>query len=1138
MINATSDSIVFQYTGATLDAAIRVALTRAAETLLSAYQLEKADLARVTSHTNPRAAYPMFVTHFVLKATTPFDEAYVRTAYLAHNSNQGKVSLEHFTKLMRPPNAGNPTYTNVFAKTIKLGLGLFLLALHSSGAITLPAQFRWPSARSTRERVNWKRREVGAAVCSELLAFVRQLDSQDEKLAHPAFSTIGGDRKRREWFLTYGTRLLLMTGWHRPEDVNLSDLLAIKAAKCDTSPQAMAVSSIRAVIDVLRSAFGERVNVTVEQWADALLGQEGANIRTRAASGRTAPGQPGPRPEVIALLGQGPRPDRDLVEELLEVQASWGLPRTIAGLSRQPGLDDNMQELMAVWLALENLYLEKTNRESYKGINTALSWWNIYLFYYLPYWFSRNQGTKLLFPRTPSMLESSVFVSRLLDVHEARPVTFIEFMNEQSRHREWENNGYYGTLLQLSKFFAFIENISEEMATCKGFKQPIAEYDYPRTSRSRSTRKHPVPRRFFAIYLDYYEAVLAHHEVVTQRVLSGELTYHDIQTISANINIIDTFATDKLVGFVPMLFTKTKAIRLQFIPNVLDVKWKKSIDGRNLYLPHPHGLHQNLVALHTGLRHNHIQWLDRDGFDQLVDEFDVDFTLLHVNTDKQMNKPWAPNINMRVIELLRAQRAWTAAVFEPGFHQKHFYNNNPKTKWPKIRPLFAYMKDGRPHSDKLYTEVWQSMLCGLQGLLPELEEYGPRRPLLRLLPPGLQPDDPHLDEKLQKYGAALDPDAKECPLNVMSRITPHSARVSVVSQYITFLPADLIGKRITGQKPGVVTYYVSLDQETVEAEQVHQAARMRDAALRNALEPAVSGNRTAGPFIHPDNVNSNLARALRANASEAIVRYGCMSISFNEGATKGIDVLLETQAIDAVANKTEICPYGNNCPPHVVKQLRGFRRCGLCNFAVRSIDHLPAIVAKIRQQSESIDELEATLEADSKTVSSKFTVDELDLLEEKRAQLCEELTGWRLNQEILEHTRKRVESGEDSRKWVVPRPEILERALTLAEIPTTMTEYLLARLGECIAYPTLESPQIRARFDLLRRELLARAGSLKEAFSLASPVDPAAEVAAALKTLTESAGISIRDVATMLETGSHLDGLPPVPTRMLGSEPQ
>jgi len=1121
MINATRDSIIFSEEGSALDSQIRKALALSADTLLDIQGQKDLDLSKVTTKTHLKACYPMFIRSCVLPTQRPLDKSYVTTALKAYSDTHNKVTPEQFDELLLPTNTGNATYKKAYTTSIRPGLGLFLLALHSSGAVTLPADFHWPYGKFETGDGEWRRREIGALVCSELLRFIRQLDSQEDNLPHPAFASVSGERKRREWFLSYGTRLLLATGWHRPEDVNIPDLLALRQGKGDAKVLTKTTSATQALLDVLKLAYGNRVGVTVEEWTREIRAPEA--MRARAIANQ----------DLQAFRQGGPSADQDLLQVLLEVEPIWGRLKIISSLSRQPGLEFNMQDLMARWLALENLYLEKTQRESYKGIDSAFSWWNLYLFYYLPFWFSRNPTTSLVFPRTPSMLDSRVYISKLLEVKEDRPVTFIEFMNEQSRHREWENNGYYGILKQLEQFFDFIAKYSEEIPGCEGFKQPFESFDFPRTSRAKATRKHPVPRRFFGVYLDYHEAILAHHQVVTQRVLSGEINGATLKSITANINVIDTVATSSLVGFVPMLFTKTKSIRLQFIPNVLAVGWRTTESGRKLYLPHPHGLHQNMVALHTGLRHNHLQWLDRDGFDCLVDDNDTDFTLLLVNTDKQKDKPWAPHVAMRVIQLLRAQRAWSDLIVEPGFHVKHHYNNNPKTKWPMFRPLFACIKDGRPHSDGVYMDVWQAMLCGLQGLMPELTEYGTHKQLLRLLPPGHRPDDPDLREKLHAYGAELTDDQGVCMLNVMSRITPHSARVSVVSQYITFLPTDLIGKRITGQKSGTVSYYVSLDQETVEAEQVHQAARMRDAALRNAMEPVTSGNRTAGPFVQADAINSNISRAMRANVSEAIVRFGCMSISFNEDSIKGVDVLRETRALDAVANKTEICPYGNTCPPQIVKELRGLRRCGLCNFAVRSIDHLPAVAAKIRQVAENVDELEALLAADAKTLSSKYTVEELDLLEEERARLCEDLTGWLLNQEVLEITRQRLERGEDTRVWVVPRPEMLERAIRRVEVPTTMTGYILARLGECVAFPSLESPQIRARFDLLRRELLARSGSLKAAFSSPTPIDPAAEVAGALKSLMEAAGIGVREVANMLDADSHLVGLTSTPPRLL-----
>jgi hypothetical protein len=1126
MVNLTSASIVFNKTGPELNLAIRAALKRSANTLLSVYDLAHIDLSLVTTKTHLRGAFAKFVRLSVLRdATRVFGEDYVNVALDAYRQKVGHMTREHFSALMFPSGIGTLEFKQSYASAIRPGLGLFLVALHSSGAITLSANFPWPSIRNDSDSdAIGKRREIGVLVSSKLLAFVRSLDSQSDSLPHRAFESVGGDRKRREWFLTYGTKLLLATGWHEPEDVNIGDLMLIKQAEPVISEKTMPLA-YKALLAVLNARYGKRVSVAAEDWAAAL----------RNEAGRVTTGKFGPYGvDASHLLLSGPRNDRDLLAELLHVDPTWAKPERIRALTRLPGIDADIKALSEQWLSLEELYVNKIARESYKQINTALRWWNIYLFFYLPYWFARNPGMSFPFPVSPSLMLKTIFVSRLLPIKEETPVTFVEFMNAQSTHRGWANNSYYGTLLQLQGFFDFIERFSDELPGCEGFTQPIAPHDYPPTSRRRATTKKPVPRRFFSLYLDLHEALIAYHYVVTNLVLSDSISAEQLKTLT-QYNSIDTFATSDLVGFVPVLFTNRKTIALQFIPNVLDVLSRTLADGRTVLLPHPHTLHQNLVALHTGLRHNHIQWLDRDRFDSLVQDDVEEFPLLFVNTDKQKREPWTPHVDMRVIEILRAQRDWVELIKGDGFHVEHFYNNNPSTKWPKFRPLFAFTKDGRPHDDDRYTETWHQTLCALQGLLPELGEYGRTRPLLRLLPPHHKPNDPELDKKLEQFGQRFGA-GQSCPLNVMTSITPHSARVAVVSHFITFLPTDLIGKYITGQKRGVVAYYVHLDKETIEAEQVHQAARMRHAVLRNAFEPVASGERSTSAFIHADSVNSRLAQSMRVNLEETIITYGCVSISFNERAKSGVDVLRETRAINAVANKTEICPYGNDCPPEVIKNLRGIRRCGLCDYAVRSIDHLPAVTGKRHQVTERVDELEAMLAADEKTLNAKYTPEELDQLEEERARLCEELTGWILNEEVLELTRQRIVRGEDSRKWVVPKPEIIERDLKRVEIPTTMTAYLLARLGECIAYPALESAQIRARFDLLRRELLAKAGRLKEAFAPEVPVDPAAECAGMLKSVIESTGMDASRLVEFLEDDEHMRGLPQMYMRLLADD--
>ncbi len=1123
MVNLTANTVVFNKDGIELETAICAALQTAVDAVLQTYGYQDLNLDLVTTKTHIQAAFAKFVVQRVLIANPrELNREYVSTVFDAYGMKTGQLTEAQFARVMACAASGPLAYKASYAKSIRPGLGLFLLALHSSGAITLPASFSWPSVR--QEGTSWSlRREVGGLVCSELLGFIRRLDSRTDVLPHDAFKAVGGDRKRKEWFLTYATKLLLATGWQRPEDVNITDLLAIKASEKEIGSGEALPLAFKALLDVLRHAYGDRVSLTTEEWAAALRNQLGSRSRITT-------------PRALKQLGKAaPRSDHELLDELLDIEAAWGLPERLKTLSKLPGLEVDLTSMTERWLQLEELYIDKTPRESYKPIRTAFSWWNVYLFHYLPYWFARNPDTSLKFPATPSLLLTSIFVSRLVPLDTEVPFTFIEFMNAHSEHRGWTNNGYYGTLLQLGEFFKFIERYSEELPGCEGFRQPLGKHDNPRTSRPKATSKRPVPRRLFSVYLDYHEALIAHHHAVTERVLAGKLNFDDKRRLVANKEVVDTFATASIVGFVPVLFTKTKTIPLQFIPNVLDFAFRKLKDGRTVEIPHPHGLLQNLVALHTGIRHNHLQWLDRDRFDEEVDEDSTDFALLFVNTDKKKLEPWTPHVSMRVIELLRSQREWADLLDEPGFNTKHYYNNNAKTKWPKFRPLFAHLKDGRPHTDNHYYNVWQQVLCGLQGLVSELKEYGRVKPLLHLLPPSLRANDADLATKLAEYGKRFGA-GESCPLNIMSDITPHSARVAVVSQYFTFLPTDLIGKFITGQSPGVVAYYVHLDKEALEAEQVHQAAKLREQAMRGAFEPVMSGNAAGSSFIHADHVNSNLVRSLRTNLEETLVSYGCISIAFTEKSVHGIDILRETRAENAVANKTEICPYGNSCPSEIIRELRGMRRCSLCAYAVRSIDHLPAVVAMKHQQAEMLDDLERRLSADASTLSSKYTAEELDRLEEERTRLGVEVAGWKLNEEVLGLALQRIARGQDTRRWVVQRPEIIERDLTRVVAPSSMTAYVLSRLGECIAYPTLESPQIRARFDLLRRELLARAGNLRDAFSNEVPIDPAAECAGLLRSVVAANRISPAQLVELLEQDSHLRNLPSTSLQLLGNE--
>lgn len=1126
MINVKNGQLVFGKSGAELHQDVREGMESVAKALLKVLDLESLDLSTVSTKTNLAAGYPKFVLRHTLRKEKNFDENYVECMWRLYQTQANEITPEQFYAVT----LGEPGTEFAFRRThvprIRNGVGLCLLTLHCRGAIILPMCFDWPPGLL---KVGLWSQELG--LFSELLSFLRLLEPKTEELPHPAFMSVGTSQKRLEWFLCYGTKLLLATGWLTPRDARMADLLTIKAAESQLGVAGEA-HAFKALIDVLRERYGNEFDITVDEWSRevrwlSISEHAAASVSAGAARDQRKLRQGRTRERVNLEVA-----DTDLLSEIVKAKPFMASATTLRDRPRLPGLIAELAALASTWLDLQDVYKETVRKEGYKTVDIALGYLNIYLFFYLAYWFQRRPDTKFMFPDQPQKLIASVFVSRLMKmVANEVPITFVEYLHELQSARKWQNEYLYAILKQLEMFFEFLELHADDLQGCTGFRQPIPDYAYPPVQRSKGTNKRPIPRRVFGIFLDYVEALKAHLGVILERTLSGDLDGAELSRSMerTNTTIIDTFATSSLVGFVPVIFSRNRTIPLQYIPNCLSLDWFPVAGERRIKIPQPHALNQILVALYTGLRHNHIQWLDASTFDSMVPEEVREFTLLLVNTDKSMLKPWTPHVNFRVIEVLRDQMKWRGLIEAPGFEEKHYYNDNRNTKWPPILPLFSMSIDGLPHPDTRYASAWSNIVCALDALLLSLGDSGLQR-LCALEPPGVTMDDPAARSKRQQYGENCE---KVCELYVKSRITPHSARVSVVSHFATLLPAEVIGTHITGQKPGTVYHYVVIDPEELQTAKVHQAMELRERAYRNAQESWGTAGPGSKQFIRADDVNSNLSRSLRANLPETLVSYGCISITMNEGATSGLDVLRVTRAANAAENKTEICPYGNHCPQEVIKQWRGPRRCGLCQYAVRSVDHLPAVSAKVKEFDEMLHELTMKVETALQSTPPPYSDEELDRLDDERSRLAEELTGWRLNEEVLDVARIRIAKGQDDRRWVVQKPEVILQDLQRVPVPSNLTAYVIARLGECIAYPTSESPQIRARFDVLRRNILARTGQYQKAFDMTLPADPARECAGLLRSVVEANNLSYEDIINVLESDGHLEGLPSTPKQLM-----
>lgn len=724
MRNIERENVLINTSGSDLHSEVVIGLRRVSRIHADSCGLSGFDLSQVTTRTNYTVAFSKFVELRTLNLTgRVFDREYVEALFATyHESLFHAVGARDrlptlFRKLFgtdsEPGFESLPTY----ARAMHCPMGMLLVHLHSAGAITLPAGFTWPKKV---EAVSRRRIEVGRLVASPLLAFVRLLDSQSDNLPHAAFESIGISRKRREWFLTYGTKLLLATGWNKPSDASLDDIVAIKNDEHKLGSEKGVQYPFKPLIEVLSKRFGDDFKIQPSDWDSVLSEIASPLARYKKSFQKKLPPHliTGDQPQTFADAKTFP--DAALLHDFLTTSPQFFRPGVLKEQSSLVGVTTPIQELAATWIGLQEVYLRKVKRENQRGVLQSLGTLNGYLFQYLPQWFQQNADTSLEYPDEPSKLIGSIFVSRLMQVGHATPRTLVEALDSLAKYKGTQNNSQYALLKNIEVFFRFLEDRQNDLPGCTGFRQPLSEYDYPQTSRGTTTKKRPIPRKLFSAFLDVTESLLAYSNVLTERILDGRINANDLEAFARKKYVLDAIQLADNIGFVPMIFHSGKAIPLRVLPHVFDLDWFKVRGGKRLKLPQPHALNQILTALHTGIRHNHIQWLDLRSFDCRASLDDVEFSVLHVNTDKAKTHAWEPHVNMRVIEVLRGQAKWRDLIDEPGFGALHFYNDNEDTKWAKILPLFSASASGLPHPDSRYDNTWRGILYLVQGLLPEL----------------------------------------------------------------------------------------------------------------------------------------------------------------------------------------------------------------------------------------------------------------------------------------------------------------------------------------------------------------------------------------------------------------------------------
>jgi hypothetical protein len=137
---------------------------------------------------------------------------------------------------------------------------------------------------------------------------------------------------------------------------------------------------------------------------------------------------------------------------------------------------------------------------------------------------------------------------------------------------------------------------------------------------------------------------------------------------------------------------------------------------------------------------------------------------------------------------------------------------------------------------------------------------------------------------------------------------------------------------------------------------------------------------------------------------------------------------------------------------------------------MRCVDHLPAIAAKINllkmKVRTGIRRAERLMEIGepTATVDAHYDAAELD---------ANEIVGWQLSHDILLQMLESRHATGEKLEYHVEYPEIVKKHLRVVTKNKTISEFLLQRIADANAYPTLSDPEIQRVADRFCRYLLA-----------------------------------------------------------------
>lgn len=624
------------------------------------------------------------------------------------------------------------------------------------------------------------------------------------------------------------------------------------------------------------------------------------------------------------------------------------------------------------------------------------------------------------------------------------------------------DNVKYGILKRIDIFFSWIST-QTHLFYVLGFSNPISKFDYPTTKRPRGTNKIIPPAcifirlySFLSTLCDFYWWLIINKKYRLGQALRKES--YDTQSL----------------GMTPIVWIEGKALPIFYIPCKLTGEAIATIDKNRFSYPIFQTLFGLFVAMETGIRTTHIRWLSNDHFDEFckndwldyrdlatLPEMPYDAMKMVVSSDKAKTDPWEAYVSTRVIRMLKRQQLFVSAL--DGDIPEKWYNESINSVHGKIRSLFHLKELGNLQGEPItynsirdqfkliqfFFDLWQRshIKTWLDNNIIINNEFEITQ---------LNPFEGNIQDvynRLSKKGAKLNDLINETFYysgSYSSKYTPHGIRASVVSQRVTLLPPDIIAQYITGHETiNSLSHYVVLDDSMLKTVSMSDATSIYKNGVQLSPPKSLDAFKT-------DKINKRMHEVISKNPSSFYDLYSPVSFS-REPDSNGKNIQIKIDVVsDASFFTTHICPYNKDCPEDVVKTT-GRYQCGQCYASIKTISHIPRILAHMRSMNLDLSVLRNRIEA---AIADGADHEAIAPLDYEYRQLANELAAWIHTYGIL---KSNFENKDAHDKYFMANPDLVSMKIMENEGDKNELSLFILMLNDAKEFAEYHTPNLRAQ---------------------------------------------------------------------------